>query len=288
MGEVTKRLLAGVHSLLFVPASEPALMEKAWASDAHAVIADLEDGVAEHAKAAARKHLAAQLRRPRPHGLVMVRINALTTPHARRDLEMVAGADLDALVVAKAEPRQLGELEAPGPPLIALVETAVGLRGACALGSLPSVAALMLGPVDLATELGLRPGRDQRELLFARSSLVVDSVAAGLGPPVDGPCLALGDVDLLRAESESSRALGFGSKACIHPGQLPVVHDVFVPSEHEVTWARAVVEAAERATAAGRGAFRLDGQMVDAPVVARARRVLAVSPSESLQGSGKA
>jgi citrate lyase subunit beta/citryl-CoA lyase len=271
-GTPTRRpLLDGVHSLLFVPASEPARMEKAWAAEAHAVIADLEDAVAEDAKAGARRHLAAQLRRPREHGLVIVRINPLASEHARLDLEVIAGADVDALVVPKAEPADLAGVDVPVPPVIALVETARGLREAYASASTPGVAALMVGPVDL----GLRLGPEQRELLFARSSLVVDSAAAGLAPPIDGPCLSLRDTAVLRGETERSRALGFGSKACIHPAQLPVVHDVFAPSEPEVTWARSVVDAAARATEAGRGAFRLDGEMVDAPVVARARRVLA-------------
>jgi citrate lyase subunit beta/citryl-CoA lyase len=128
----------------------------------------------------------------------------------------------------------------------------------------------MLGNVDLAAELGATPGPDGRELLFARSTLVVDSAAAGLGGPIDGPCTAIGDDDALRTETVAAKALGFAAKACIHPGQLGIVHEVFTPTHGELAWARRVVAAAQ----GSRGAVAVDGQMVDAPVVARARRLL--------------
>ena len=126
-----------------------------------------------------------------------------------------------------------------------------------------------------AAELGATPGPDGRELLHARSSLVVDSVAAGLGGPIDGPCTAIGDEQALRAETAAAKALGFVAKACIHPAQLAIVHEVLAPSAEELDWARRVVAAAEQAQAEGRGAVALDGTMVDLPVVERARKVLA-------------
>jgi len=161
-----------------------------------------------------------------------------------------------------------------GPPVIALIETARGLRRAHEVATrIPRVLALMLGNVDLAVELGATPGPDGRELLFARSALVVDSIAAGLGGPIDGPCTAIDDDDALRTEAVAAKALGFAAKVCIHPRQLAIVHDVFTPTDEELAWARRVVDAA--GAAKGRGAIAVDGQMVDAPVVARARRLLA-------------
>lgn len=264
-------LLAGVHSLLFVPADRPDRMEKAWASPAHAVIADLEDAVGPGEKAAARTALAQRLERPRERGRVVVRVNALDTEHAAADLALVAAApQVDAIVVPKAEPATLARATFP-TPVIALVESAHGLRGAYEIAGAETVEALMLGPVDLAAELGLRVGADGRELLFARSQLVVDSAAAGLGPPIDGPSLAIGDEARLRAETEAGRALGFGSKTCIHPSQLAPVHAVFAPTDEELTWAERVLDGAR---AARGGVFELDGEMVDEPVVKRARRIL--------------
>jgi citrate lyase subunit beta/citryl-CoA lyase len=267
-------ILDGVRSYLFVPATEPARVEKALASDAHAVIVDLEDAVAPAAKDDARRVVAERLRAPRPRGLQLVRVNGLQTAHARADLAALADTAIDAIVVPKAEPQRLVALAPSGPPVIALVETANGLRRAFETATRSArVAALMLGVVDLAAELGATPGPDGRELLHARSTLVVDSVAAGLGGPIDGPCTAIADEEALRAETAASKALGFAAKACIHPVQVAVVNAVFAPTAEEVAWARRVVAAADGA--GGRGAIAVDGQMVDAPVIARARRLLA-------------
>jgi citrate lyase subunit beta/citryl-CoA lyase len=268
--------LDGALSYLFVPASDPRRVDKALASDAHAVIVDLEDAVAETAKDDARRLVARRLRAPRPGGgAQLVRINALDTPYARADLEALDGLALDGVVVPKAEPQPMQGLAPSGPPVVALVETATGLRRAFETANRPRVAMLMLGVVDLALALGITAGPDGRELLHARSALVVDSVAAGLGGPIDGPCTAIGDEGALRAETAAAKALGYAAKACIHPSQLAVVHDVFAPSPEELARARRIVAAADEATAAGRGAVAVDGQMVDAPVVARARRLLA-------------
>jgi citrate lyase subunit beta/citryl-CoA lyase len=271
--------LDAARSYLFVPATEARRVDKALDSDAHAVIVDLEDAVAEDAKADARRLVQARLRAPRDHGVQLVRVNGLDTRHARDDAAALEDVAVDAIVVPKAEPAALSARLAPGgPPIVALVETARGLRRAYETASHPRVAALMLGVVDLAAELGATPGPDGRELLYSRSSLLVDSVAAGLGGPIDGPCTAIDDEQALRAETAAAKALGFVAKVCIHPAQLPVVHEVLAPSAEELEWARRVVAAAEEAEAAGRGAVALDGQMIDAPVVARARRLLAAAP----------
>jgi citrate lyase beta subunit len=273
---MASRALENVRSYLFVPATDERRVDKALAGEAHAVIVDLEDSVPEEAKGDARRLVEDRLRTPRPRGLQLVRVNGLDTRHARDDTAALQDAAVDAIVVPKAEPAALTSRLSPGgPPIVALVETARGLRRAYETASHPRVAALMLGVVDLAAELGATPGPDGRELLHARSALVVDSVAAGLGGPIDGPCTAIGDERALRAETAAAKALGFTAKACIHPAQLAVVHEVFAPSAEELEWARRVVAAAEQAGAAGRGAVALDGQMIDAPVVARARRLLA-------------
>jgi citrate lyase beta subunit len=263
--------LDAVRSYLFVPATDPHRVDKALASAAHAVIVDLEDAVAVDRKEAARALVAERLRARRPRGAQLVRINGLDTAHGRADLRALDGLALDGVVVPKALPQPLQALGPSGPPVVALVETAAGLRRAFESASRPRVAKLMLGAVDLAGELGATPGADGRELLHARSTLVVDSVAAGLGGPIDAPCTAIDDEDAVRAETAAAKALGFTAKACIHPRQLAAVHDVFAPTEDELAWARRVVAAAE----GGRGAVALDGQMIDAPVVARARRLLA-------------
>jgi citrate lyase subunit beta/citryl-CoA lyase len=269
-------MFAGVSSYLFVPATEPRRIDKARNSDAGAIIVDLEDAVAETDKDQARDLLRHHLVQPRAHGTQLVRINGLETPHAEADMRAVRDLPIDGVVVPKALADDLAAFPTGGLRVLALVETARGIRGAYEIASLASVAAIMIGVVDLASELGATPSADGREFLFARSSLVVDSIAAGLAGPIDGPCTAVGKPDVVRAEAHQARTLGFVAKACIHPAQLPVVHDVFRPSIEELAWARRVVAGAEEAARDGRGVIAVDGEMIDGPVLARARRFLAI------------
>jgi len=196
-------------------------------------------------------------------------------PWFEDDLALTRELALDALVLPKATPEGVEALGESGPPVIAIVESAAGLRAAFEIASQPRVTVLLVGAVDLGAELGLEPGPDRSELLYARSKVVVDSAAAGIKPPIDVGHLDLHDAEGLEEECRAGRALGFRGKACIHPAQVPVVNRVFAPSEAELAWARSVVEAYERESGEGRGVFALNGSMIDLPVVERARRVLA-------------
>jgi citrate lyase beta subunit len=187
----------------------------------------------------------------------------------------VGDLQLQAVVLPKATPDAVAALGPDGPPVIAIVETATGVRSAYETASSARVAALLLGAVDLGAELGLEPRPDGLEILHARSQVVVDSAAAGIRPPFDIVHLDVRDDPGLEAECRLARSLGFRGKACIHPAQLDVVHRVFAPSDEELDWARGVVDAYEREIGEGRGVFALNGAMVDLPVVERARRILA-------------
>ena len=159
-------------------------------------------------------------------------------------------------------------------PIVAIVETAVGLRDAFAIASHDSVQALMLGAVDLGLELGLEPRDDGHEILFARSSLVVDSAAAGVRAPIDRVWVDVRDREGLARDCALGRSLGFRGKALVHPDQIAPTHEAFAPSDDELRRAREIVAAYEQAEADGRGAVALDGEMIDAPVVERARELL--------------
>jgi citrate lyase beta subunit len=204
-----------------------------------------------------------------------VRVNGADTAWFADDLALVGELPLAAVVLPKATPDAVAALGPDGPPVIAIVETAMGLRSAYETASAARVAVLLLGAVDLGAELGLEPRPDGLEILHARSQVVVDSAAAGIRPPFDIVHLDVRDDAGLEEECRLARSLGFRGKACVHPGQLDVVHRVFAPTDEEVDWARRVVEAYERETGEGRGVFALNGAMVDLPVVERARRILA-------------
>jgi len=212
--------------------------------------------------------------------LAAVRLNGADTTHFADDLALVLAVSPDVIVLPKAAPEALDALGDAGPPVIAIVETAHGVRHAYEVAAAPRVAALLLGAVDLGAEIGLEPRRDGLEILYARSKVVLDSAAAGARPPFDIVHLDIHDDEGLEAECRLARSLGFRGKACVHPSQVPIVRRVFAPSEAEIEWARKVVAAHEQADSEGRGVLALDGAMVDLPVVERARRILAEAERE--------
>jgi citrate lyase beta subunit len=264
-----------LRSLLFAPASDDRKLQRALESDADAVVADLEDAVAPGEKASARRLAVEIMGEAATRPGRIVRVNGADTDYIEGDLRAIAELPLDAIMLPKATPEAVAALGLDGPPVIAIVETAVGLRLAYETAGAPRVAALVLGAVDLGAELRLEPRADGQEILLARSTLVVDSAAAGIRAPFDVVHLDTRDEPGLEREALLARSLGFGGKACIHPSQVETVNRVFAPTEAQLVWARAAVAAYEEGVLRGRGAVSLDGEMIDLPVVERARRLLA-------------
>lgn len=262
---------AAQRTLLFVPADRPERVAKALASGADAVIVDLEDAVRPERKEEARAQLAALLAGA-GEARRIVRVNDPATEAGRLDLEAAAAAGAEAAMVPKASRATVATATAAGVPVVALVESAAGLREAGDVAATDGVIALALGNVDLGAELGLRPLPNGEELLHARSSLVLAVAASGL-PALDGVFLDPADADGLRAEAERARALGFHGKLCIHPSQLEPVRRAFAPSAEELERARRALAA--YADGAEPGAIVLDGRMVDEAVLRDARRLLA-------------
>jgi citrate lyase beta subunit len=269
--------LDSLRSLLFAPGSDERKLRRALESGADAMTADLEDAVSVAEKASARKLASRLLSDTESATLKTIRVNGADSPFFPDDLAAIRDLPLDAIVLPKATPQAVEALGERGPPVIAIVETALGLRLAYETASRPRVAALMLGAVDLAAELRLEPRADGLEILYARSQLVVDSAAAGIRGPIDVVHVNVRDEHALEAEARLARSLGMRGKACIHPAQVPVVNRVFAPEPAQLEWARAVVDAFERGVAEGRGAIALDGEMIDLPVVERARSLLAMA-----------
>lgn len=267
--------LQTARSFLFAPGSEERKLGRALSSGADAVIADLEDAVAPAEKAAARARVTALLRDSSSPAVRLVRVNGVGTEWYEADLAAVAGAGLDGVVLPKATAASVASVgDALELPIVAIVESAVGLREAGAIAAHPRVQALMLGAVDLGLSLGLEPREDGQELLFARSSLVVDSAVASLRAPIDRVWLDVRDLDGLARDCAFARSLGYRGKALVHPDQVAATHEAFAPSADELTRAREVVAAFDLALAEGRGVLALDGEMIDLPVVERARQLL--------------
>jgi citrate lyase subunit beta / citryl-CoA lyase len=263
------------RSYLFVPGNRPDRFEKARQSGADAVILDLEDAVQSDHKDLARQAVAAWLEPARP---VYVRINGTGTPWFERDLEVVGLPGVLGVVLPKAEhPEQVAQVAAhlsDEAQVLPLLETALGVWNARVLAEAPRVERLAFGSVDFQLDTGI--SGEQEELLYARSRLVLASRVASILPPLDGVTMALDDLSRLREDVARARRLGFGGKLCIHPRQVETINQGFAPTEAERAWARRVLEAAE---ATGAGALRLDGELIDRPVIERARSILAQADS---------
>ncbi|WP_114424135.1 HpcH/HpaI aldolase/citrate lyase family protein [Nocardioides houyundeii] len=260
------------RTLLFVPGTKPERVAKALASGADLVVVDLEDAVPAAAKATARQAVDRLLGEGLP---LMVRINAVGTADHLADLELVRRHGCPIMLPKAQDVEALDRLALGCGPVVALVETAAGVLAAPSLAAHPAVVRLAFGHLDLAAELGIDPDAHEA-LLWARSTLVLASAAAGLAAPVDGVTADVTDEERLDGDVHRAQQLGMGGKLCIHPRQVVAATRGFAPDEATVTWARAVLEAAAAAEAAGEGVATLDGRMVDRPVVERALRVLRV------------
>ncbi len=261
------------RSYLFVPGNRPERFAKAIASGAGAVILDLEDAVPPEGKPAARDAVCQWLRDN--GGAGWVRVNGTDTEFFEDDVRALAGIPLGGVMLPKAESaaqlqRLAGLIAAPALPVIPLVESAIGLWNALEIARAAQVDRLAFGSIDFQLDAGIQ-GEDEA-LLYARSRLVIVSRIARIASPADGVTVQIGDAAQLERDVARARALGFGAKLCIHPNQIAAVERGLAPSEADLRWARAVIDASDRAAGS---AVRLDGKLIDLPVVERARRMLA-------------
>lgn len=264
------------RTYLFVPGNRPERFAKALASGADTVVLDLEDAVADNAKDTARAAVAAWAAGadPADRARAAVRVNEAASPHLAEDLRLLAAAELPSAMVPKAEsPEQIAAVRAAAGPLdvLALIETARGVHQAEQVADASGVTRLVLGTLDSALDLDLDIDDSPDGLTYAAGRRAVASRLAGLAPPVAGVTPQLGDEARLLADLAWSRRYGFGAKLCIHPAQVHPIHTALAPSPEAVEWAQRVL-AADRAAP---GAARLDGRMIDRPVVLQAHRTLA-------------
>ena len=271
-----------LRSFLFVPGTHPGRFVRALDSGADAVVFDLEDAVDATRKGEARQLVAEFLGASTGSSAMrLVRVNAAGSTWLADDLATIAATpNVDGIVVPKAADAADVERVAAacgGRPVFPLLETAKGILHAEAVASArATIPALLFGAEDLTAEIGVPRTIDGEELVHARSRVVLAATAAG-ADAIDAVFTAIGDDAGLKRDAGRARALGFRGKMAIHPGQIPIIHEAFSPSPEEVERARRIVAAFDRAQASGEGVIRLDDAMVDAPVVARAREVLARS-----------
>ena len=267
--------LQTARSFLFAPGSEERKLVRALESGADAVVADLEDAVACEETDAARDVATRLLGDVATDSLRLLRVNGIDTEWHDADVAALGAMGLDGIVVPKATAPAIRAVgDRVDTPIVAIVETARGLRDAFEIASHERVAVLLLGAVDLGLDLGLEEREDGQEILCARSSLVVDSAAAGLRGPVDRVWVDVRDLEGLARDCAVARSLGLRGKALVHPDQIAPTHEAFAPTAGELRRAREIVAAYDRAVGEGRGVVALDGDMIDAPVAERARELL--------------
>lgn len=279
------------RSLLFAPGSQRRMMAKAMESDADALVFDLEDAVAASALDDARRAVAEMLREPGGPPR-FVRVNHPSTGRMEADLAATVGPHLYGVMLPKAETAdEIRHLDA----LLAREERRVG-RPAGSIVLLPLVESCrgIHFCYDMATASARIPGMvfssgeqgdfmadvdgvwtpDGQAMMYARGRLVCETRAAGHSWPVDGVWMNLDDDAGLRRECELARSLGFQAKMAIHPKQVATINDIFTPSAEDVEHSRRLVTAFRESEAAGVGAFRYEGMLVDKANIVRAERIL--------------
>ena len=264
------------RTYLFVPGTRSDRFAKAFASGADCIVLDLEDAVAADDKNQARDAIAqwfssaAAADRAR----AIVRINDAASAWFAADLHALQACGCTQVLLPKAEEAsQVAAVLAavPGSRVLALIESARGVARVEDVAGASGVMRLAFGTLDFALDMGMDIADDASGLAYAAGRIAIASRVAGLPAPVAGVTPQLDDVQRLLADFTRERLQGFGAKLCIHPAQVAPVHATLQPGAQAIAWARRVLEA----DAASPGAARLDGRMIDRPVVRQAHRTLA-------------
>jgi citrate lyase subunit beta/citryl-CoA lyase len=289
-----------IRSWMFVPGHRQRMIDKALGLNADAIMLDIEDGVAPNEKDSARKNIAESLGREKRPGSPAryVRINAIGHARMDADLEAVVRPGLEGLVCPKVdtpdevhkvdailndrEPKM--KMEKGGVKLLIAIESPKGLLNAPAIAAASSRnVGIIFGAEDYGREIGLPAVREgeARDLIYARSAIVVAAASAHV-QAVDGVWVDLNDGDGLLGFAKQSRQLGFSGMSCIHPSQVDAINTVFSPTPEEIEYCQKVLQAFEEANARGDGSIAFGGQLIDRPIVERARRAIDTAKSLGL------
>ena len=255
-----------VRSVLFLPASNPRAIAKARESAADLVVLDLEDAVKPADKHSARDAAVETVTNAWPMP-VAIRINGVNTEWHAADLQAVAGSNAAMAILPRAHSRDSARdvREVIGKPLLAMIETAVGVLAASEIAR--EVSALIAGTNDLSADLRLPAGAGRQPLQMALQTIVLSARAVGIAA-FDGVFNRLTDLEGFRAEAEEGRRVGFDGKSLIHPDQIQPCNRAFGPTDAEIERARKLVEAFSG------GAERFEDQMIEKMHVDTARRTL--------------
>lgn len=271
--------LALSSNFLFVPGTRPERFQKALDSGADAVILDLEDAVPVAEKELARNAIRSAWPSfsKEQKGRLVIRSNSPGSQFYSADLILAQELDITSILIPKSESLDQmngAALLLPNTAIIPMIETALGLDHLSEIANSNQVIRLALGNIDLQVDLGMACDADETELQTARFQIVLASRLAAIAPPIDGVTQSTDNIEQITHDAKRAKRMGFGAKLCIHPKQVAIVQAAFMPSQEDLVWAKRVIEADK---ASKGGAVKLDGRMIDRPVVVLAQRTLALT-----------
>lgn len=273
------QILAFSSNFLFVPGTRPERFIKALDSGANAVVLDLEDAVPEEDKEQARDAIrtAWPTFSAEQKNRLVIRSNSPGSKFYAADLILAQELNVACILIPKSESQDEingAALILPNTAIIPMIETAIGLDQLREIANSNQVIRLALGNLDLQADLGMICDQDETQLQTARYQIVLASRIAQIAPPIDGVTPSTDDLERINRDAQRAKAMGFGGKLCIHPKQVSIVKSAFMPSQDELAWAQRVIDADK---ASKGGAVKLDGRMIDRPVVLLAQRTLALA-----------
>ncbi len=271
------------RTLLFIPGNNPGMLQNLDIMGADAIIIDLEDAVALTEKDAARLLVKEYLSTFKPNIDIYIRINPLDSPYFYEDLDEMKDLNITGILLPKASVESMKALDEylnnhkADLGIIGLIETALGLEMSFdILSRSDRITGVLLGAEDLTLDLGAIRTKESREIRYARSRIIAVSKALGI-QAIDTPFTDTDDIEGLKKDTLDAKALGMTGKSLISPRHVDTVNDIFSPSKEEIDHALRVVEGVAQANKQGKGAFSLDGKMVDAPIIKRALNLLKLS-----------
>lgn len=250
---------------------------------ADAIIIDLEDAVSITEKDAARILVKAYIKTFKPRTDIFIRVNPMDSPYFYDDLDEIKDLDVTGILLPKASVASMKALDAYLNEnhlefkIIGLIETALGLEMSFdILNQSDQVVGVLLGAEDLTLDLGATRTKESREIRYARSRIIAVSKALGI-QAIDTPFTDTDDIEGLKIDTLDAKGLGMTGKSLISPRHVDTVNDIFSPSKEEIDHSLRIVEGVIEANKQGKGAFSLDGKMVDAPIIKRALNLLKLS-----------
>jgi citrate lyase subunit beta/citryl-CoA lyase len=275
--------------MLYIPGNNPAMLQQGGIYGADSLLLDLEDAVALNQKDSARILVRNMLQSINFYNTeVCVRINHLDTPFGLEDLEEIVPLQPDAIRYPKTETlEELAKLieiieaiedkhNLPHDKMTihAMIETALGVQNVFEIAKFSKrVDAITIGGQDLTADMNIKSTKDGSGIDLARKMIVMAAKANKIDA-IDTVFVDINDEDGLRIETEYAKQIGFTGKAVINPRQIDIIHEVYMPTEEEIRKAYRIILEFKKNKKAGIGVFAIDGKMVDAPVMTRAKQVL--------------